>query len=1244
MDWFTDVNACQQKVDDLRAHASYVEAARALENGDPLAPAQEKLMRQMATFTSRLSILREESLQAVGGARKRPWLDAVDYDELPGNDRQELTRAGLEKDSFKGVRKQFDEVKHHYGAHVATGAALDEARKALEGTQLPSNVVEALAFCVETAEKGVARARERGKVLAMVVDEGTEVGWKMAEKLERRSYAENDEEDKACRRARKEVKAENEAKAKANAAKQKARDQRPRPAVQQQLPFSPPPAAGAGGLDVEFSEEELENAVAIVEQGVAVPRVAGRLRDHASFWRTFVRSTYVMSWIERGFSLRFSSGRPPPSIHLPNHSSANLFPEFVTGALRECELMGAVRRAARKPKVVLPIMVDNNGVKLRLIFNGKYLNSFLDFPRFRYEPLQPFVDVLRPDDGLFYWDYKSGYYHVDLHEGSRQYVAVEWLGVFYEFCVLPFGLAPACWVFTKINRELVGRWRARGVRVHPYVDDFICAVRAPSLTDPAALGELRSVIRDVELAGWLVSETKSQLFLTRELVHIGVGIDLQGRRLFVPDKAVAKIRACAEQILSCFRRVPLRLVAKFAGLVNAQWFVLGALCKLFTRSAAVLIADTLCWGTWASHVPGSDAFRRELEFWLGDEFMQFQRGIWEPRGSGLQLEVEHCDASEVAWGSWLESALGPRGGPELEGHSYLYLEDRLRSSTHRELRGILDSLRGFSVSGRLRGKRVLVICDNQAVHFVLEDGSRHEELHALAVEIFWFCMAESVVLSSLWVPREFEVRSDGLSKIQDHDDWMLNPAIFQFLDPWIAGGYWHTCDRFATDKNCLLPRFNSAWYCPGTSGVDTFSQSDWREHVNWCNPPFRLIGRLLLFLQTERAAATVVAPMWVFQPWWVLLCPDGVHLADCVVQWTELQPSADTFLPGTIGTGEFWDGLRFSETDPLERQLLRDIQGAVLETRKQGTIDGYARAFVRYQRWCAERDPPRTAVVADPVTVALYLQYVANAAKTFSVVKTASGMIFRAHEYALVPADRNPTGHRLVAAVREAAHRRLGDRRLARKEPLEYEFVVRGARKTDKYRFGQVVEVVRAAPGQELCPVELLQQWVDIQISRGVLPHEPLFQQIDGRRFARRPEEDCLSGGPLDYQQLRRYLFRMLAEASGLDADELRQLYGTQSLRSGGATAVAEADQVSDHEFNQFGGWSSSAACATYKASSLDRRLAVTRSMPHAQISDAASATGGELTEQEKDDVACLEQLGVQWGMEAEPAEGQLAQ
>ncbi|KAK3280540.1 hypothetical protein CYMTET_11633 [Cymbomonas tetramitiformis] len=173
-------------------------------------------------------------------------------------------------------------------------------------------------------------------------------------------------------------------------------------------------------------------------------------------------------------------------------------------------------------------MVDDSRDKLRLIFNGKWLNAFLIFPKFKYEHLQPFVDLLRRDDGLFYFDYKSGYYHVDLHEMSRTYVAVEWQGRFFEFCVLPFGLAPACWVFTNINKELVGKWRGLGFRVHPYVDDFAFAVRAPTLTDPSALAVLSRIMRDVREAGWLVSESKSQLFFTRALVHIGIGIDLEG--------------------------------------------------------------------------------------------------------------------------------------------------------------------------------------------------------------------------------------------------------------------------------------------------------------------------------------------------------------------------------------------------------------------------------------------------------------------------------------------------------------------------------------------------------------------------------------------------------------------------------------------------------------------------------------------------------------------------------------------
>ncbi|KAK3251825.1 hypothetical protein CYMTET_38851 [Cymbomonas tetramitiformis] len=285
---------------------------------------------------------------------------------------------------------------------------------------------------------------------------------------------------------------------------------------------------------------------------------------------------------------------------------------------------------------------------------------------------------------------------------------------------------------------------------------------------------------------------------------------------------------------------------------------------MFARAAAVLIADTLKEGSWGSHVRITPMFEPELHFWESDDFRVFQRGIWLPRGDGLRLEVQHSDASEYGWGGLLEAG----------------------------------------------------------VHFIPESGSRHPRLQQLALDIVRFCVENEAVLSSQWVPREFEVETDVLSK------------------------------------------------------------PDWRDFVNWCNWPFHLIGELPLFLEAERSAATLVVPMWCTQPWWLLLCPDGVHFADCVVQWTELETSRSTFLPGLgranergvglpdfrvfvvrvslderepAGLGpsrlssKFWQGMQFSEVDPVEVELLADVQRSMTGTREPSTIGGYSRAFVRYQ-------------------------------------------------------------------------------------------------------------------------------------------------------------------------------------------------------------------------------------------------------------------------------------------------------
>ena len=112
--------------------------------------------------------------------------------------------------------------------------------------------------------------------------------------------------------------------------------------------------------------------------------------------------------------------------------------------------------------------------------------------------------------------------------------------------------------------------------------------------------------------------------------------------------------------------------------------------------------------------------------------------------------------------------------------------------------------------------------------------------------------------------------------------------------------------------------------------------------------------------------------------------------------------------PGSRLGSKFWQDMQFSVADPLEMDLLQDVQRSMAGTREPSTMGGYARAFVRYQSWCGERIPPRDAVPARPETVALYLQEIANKAKTFSVVKTASGMIHTAHDLAWCRRSRTP--------------------------------------------------------------------------------------------------------------------------------------------------------------------------------------------------------------------------------------------
>jgi hypothetical protein len=101
-------------------------------------------------------------------------------------------------------------------------------------------------------------------------------------------------------------------------------------------------------------------------------------------------------------------------------------------------------------------------------------------------------------------DLQSGYYHVDIHEQDVEYLGFEYLGQYYVFTCLPFGLASAPYAFTLITRAMVKQWRARGVRTIHYLDDFLWL--APSRELCAQLSH--HVCSDLERLGCLSTALK----------------------------------------------------------------------------------------------------------------------------------------------------------------------------------------------------------------------------------------------------------------------------------------------------------------------------------------------------------------------------------------------------------------------------------------------------------------------------------------------------------------------------------------------------------------------------------------------------------------------------------------------------------------------------------------------------------------------------------------------------------------
>lgn len=596
--------------------------------------------------------------------------------------------------------------------------------------------------------------------------------------------------------------------------------------------------------------------------------VRGRLKTNILAWKELESTEAVLSVIKEGYKLPLHS--IPESCVLRNNKSALDNNDFVTEALNDLLGTQCISVVESQPWVVNPLTVSTrDDGKRRLVLDLRHVNPHLFKYKFKCEDITTALDLLGEGYYLYTFDIKSAYHHVEIFQSHRTYLGFQWSyrgkATYFVFNVLPFGLSTAPYIFTKLLKPLLSHWRGSGKRICMFLDDGL----GGNSSKESATVDAKAVKEDLGRLGFVLSGNKCAWEPSLTQTWLGHVFNMSENRLYVTENRLSKLKESLSSVLDRIDNVSAKLLAQVTGRIISMSKAIGSAVYLYTRHMYFAIETRQ---SWDAIIPCSSKVREELQFW--------DKNVGQLNGKKLFDEphvfdsVVYSDASEQGFGGYVVSAKHT-----LVCQGQWQINERGKSSTWRELKAVHNML--LSIGHSLRGHKVQWHTDNQNIVRVIDRGSMKPDLQSLVEDIVYLCAENHVVVVPVWVPREQNQLADYLSKLTDVNDWGISPDIFRWIST-LWGPF--TVDRFATWYNAKCLRFNSRFWNPGCEGVDAFTQN-WQGENNWLVPPPSQIIRVWRHLKLCKAQGALIIPLWKGALFWPCVCPDGVHLAKCVLDW-----------------------------------------------------------------------------------------------------------------------------------------------------------------------------------------------------------------------------------------------------------------------------------------------------------------------------------------------------------------------
>ena len=276
-------------------------------------------------------------------------------------------------------------------------------------------------------------------------------------------------------------------------------------------------------------------------------QVGGRLQHFASVWKQNLQlSRWHIKALEEGVPIEwcqdFKPGTNKPFDSALRYRVGSKERQSCSQTLQHYLDIGAVE--------ILPpdtqgglwhtfFPVPKKGTdKVRGCIDLRKVNQHIVYRHFKMEGLHTVSQLAKRGDYGVTVDMRDFYMHWLLRKQDRPLMRFMWEGVKYQCLAMPFGLAPAPRLATKLFQPVLRKLRSMGLRVTGYIDDCLLLSRSYR----GALQQAQLMVDLIHQLGFDIHPDKSQLVPSQSRVFLGTQVNTRLMQFRVPREKLRSIR------------------------------------------------------------------------------------------------------------------------------------------------------------------------------------------------------------------------------------------------------------------------------------------------------------------------------------------------------------------------------------------------------------------------------------------------------------------------------------------------------------------------------------------------------------------------------------------------------------------------------------------------------------------------------------------------------------------------------